>query len=234
MAAGEGVAVTDRGMQTVSEQLGKIERPSVEEYKAGRKLYFVPLVFAPEEFGAELAEMVSRYWEQVQSQLAGMESKLGKISKIYHELIATGGEDGAKAIEDLSKGSFQIARARLDSGADLHPIESTDIFTEFMDWSKCLSVGLENPRVFDKVWQFYDDARKKRNEYIAKQIDESLKPEESGILVLREGHSVQFPTDIQVFYVAPPALDEMKRWYRDQQEAAARKSEEAKEGNTKA
>jgi hypothetical protein len=30
-----------------------------------------------------------------------------------------------------------------------------------------------------------------------------------------EGHKVQFPSDIQVFYVSPPALDDLKRWMRD-------------------
>jgi hypothetical protein len=34
---------------------------------------------------------------------------------------------------------------------------------------------------------------------------------------MRENHEVQFPPDIQVFYIAPPALDEMKRWLRERQ-----------------
>jgi hypothetical protein len=32
---------------------------------------------------------------------------------------------------------------------------------------------------------------------------------------MREGHQVQFPSDIQVFYVAPPSLDEIKRWLKE-------------------
>ncbi len=35
---------------------------------------------------------------------------------------------------------------------------------------------------------------------------------------MREGHQVQFPTDIEVFYVAPPGLDEIKRWIRAREE----------------
>jgi hypothetical protein len=56
---------------------------------------------------------------------------------------------------------------------------------------------------------------KKRNEHIARKIDETLKDNEIGILLMRENHQVQFPPDIQVFYVAPPALDEIKRWLRE-------------------
>jgi len=91
------------------------------------------------------------------------------------------------------------------------------LLTEFMDWSRCLSVGLQNQKVLTKVYEFYTEASKKRNEHIAKQIDETLKANEIGILLMGEGHQVQFPPDIQVFYVTPPALDEIKRWLRDQE-----------------
>ena len=39
-------------------------------------------------------------------------------------------------------------------------------------------------------------------------------------------HQLQFPRDIQVFYVAPPALDEIHRWLRDQQERERRQQQE--------
>ena len=35
---------------------------------------------------------------------------------------------------------------------------------------------------------------------------------EIGLLLIREGHQVQFPSDIEVFYIAPPSLDAIKRW----------------------
>lgn len=38
---------------------------------------------------------------------------------------------------------------------------------------------------------------------------------------------MQFPPRIEVFYVVPPALDEIKRWLRDHE---AKQSEEAKKG----
>ena len=61
------------------------------------------------------------------------------------------------------------------------------------------------------------EASKKRNERIASQIDETLNEDESGILFMREGYQIQFPSEIEVFYVAPPALDEIKRWFRDRE-----------------
>jgi hypothetical protein len=83
-----------------------------------------------------------------------------------------------------------------------------------MDWTKCLAAGLQNQKVFDKVYEAYLQSHKKRNEHIAKMIDETLKEGEIGILLMREGHQVQFTADIEVFYVSPPGLDEIKRWLR--------------------
>ena len=201
----------------MTEQLGKIEKPLVEEYRSGRKLLFVPLVFAPLEPPADLLELVERYWSQVEAQVSKLESMLSKVSKVYHELIPVGGKEGMKAIEELNGRSYQIAIARLKKGAKLQPIEDGELLTEFMDWSKCLAIGLQNSKVFVKVYESYIDAQKRRNVHLAKQIDKKLKKDEIGILFLREGHQVQIPSDIQLFYVAPPALDEIKRWLRDRE-----------------
>ena len=56
----------------------------------------------------------------------------------------------------------------------------------------------------------------KRYERIAARIDETLGEGESGVLFIREDHRVQFPGDVQVFYVAPRALDALKRWIDEQ------------------
>ena len=41
------------------------------------------------------------------------------------------------------------------------------------------------------------------------------------MLFIREDHGVQFPSDVQIFYVAPPALDRLKRWIEDWMRAPA-------------
>jgi hypothetical protein len=120
----------------------------------------------------------------------------------------------------LSARSHRIIRAYLDKQAVLEAVEDIDVLTEFMDWSRCLMVGLQNPGVIRKVYDAYVEAGKKRNEAIARRIDETLKENESAILLMREDHQVQFPNDIQVFYVAPPALDEIKRWLRERESKA--------------
>jgi len=198
----------------MSEELGKIEKPPVESFKAGRRLYFVPLLPGTKEAQAEYVEKSIKYWEQVEDQVGDLELKLGKVSRIYHEFISAGGDDGIREVEELNDKSCQIINGRLEKGAQLEPTEERELLTEFMDWTRCLSIGLRNQKVFTKVYEFYKEATKKRNENIARQIDETLKADEIGILFMIEGHQVQFPTDIEVFYIAPPALDEIKRWLR--------------------
>jgi len=201
----------------VAEELGKIEKPSAEKLKGGRKLYFVPLIYSRKESPSEYLEKFDKYWLQVEAHLTDLELKLGKISKIYHELIPASGEEGAKAVKDLNDRSYQIVKNRLEKGAQLEATEESELLTEFMDWGRCLAIGLQNQKVFNQVYQSYTEAGKQRNEYIAKHINETLKADEIGVLFMREGHQVQFPADIEVFYVSPPALDELKRWLRERE-----------------
>ena len=198
----------------MAEELGKIERPSAEEFGVGRKVFYVPLVFSPMDPETDLLDLVNRYWDEVGDQVANLEAKLGNIAKVYHEMVPVGGEDGAKIIEELSTGSYKVSRKWLDSGAELQPIEEAEELAEFIDWSKCLFIGMQSVKVATKIFDFYREAQKLRSENITKRLDETLKEGEIGVLLMREGHQVQYPSDVKVFYIAPPSLDEIHRWMR--------------------
>jgi hypothetical protein len=199
----------------MSEELGRIEKPPVEEFKSGRKLYFVPLVLSPKELPLEVLVKIDHYWDEVASHLSNLETKLGTVAGIYHELIPEGGEEGLKVLKELNLGSYNIVQSHLANGAKLEGTEDNTILTELMDWSRCLSLGLQNHEVITRIYEFYTEANKKRNEFITKKLNETLKEETSGILIMAEGHHVQFPPDTKVFYVSPPILDDIKRWMRD-------------------
>ena len=201
----------------MSEELGKIEKPEAEGFKKGRKLYFVPLFYVGRDAPAEYLEKLDKYWHQVEQHINNLEAKLGQVSRIFHELIPASGEDGVNTVKDLNEKCYEIVKSRLDKGVPLEATEDSELLTEFMDWGRCLGIGLQNQKVFTRVYESYVEVSKKRNEFIAKHIDETLKADEAGILFMREGHQVQFPSDIEVFYVSPPALDEINRWFRDQE-----------------
>jgi hypothetical protein len=145
-------------------------------------------------------------------------------------MIAVGGDEGCATAKDLNQQSHEIVSGLMVRGAQLEPLESADLLTELMDWSRCLAVGLQNEKVFKQVYEAYAAINRQRNEHMAGRISETLKSDEVGVLLMREGHQVQFPADIQVFYVAPPMLDEIKRWLRDQE--SARRSKKPDEGTT--
>lgn len=199
----------------MAEELGKIQKPSVEDFKKGRKLIFVPVIYPAEGLPKEYLQRLNLYWEQVEKHITDLTSKLGPVGAIYHELVAVPGKEGAKSLKDLNNRGYKIVKACIDKKARLEGLEDADSLTEFLDWNRCLMIGLQNPRVISRIYESYAEANKKRNEAMAKKIDASLKKDEIGIVMMREGHQVQFPTDVQVFYVAPPALDDIKRWLRE-------------------
>jgi hypothetical protein len=201
----------------MAEELGKIEKPSVDSFKKGRKLFFVPVLYAGEGTPEDYVKLLNKYWEQVARQLDDLSLKLGAVTRIFHEMIDAGGETGLTAIKELDARSFGIIKTFIEKNAQLEALEDANILTEFMDWSRCLMIGLQNQGVMTKVYELYVEAGKKRNEEIKKKIDQTLKENEIGILMMRENHQVQFPADIQIFYVSPPALDEVKRWAREQE-----------------
>lgn len=199
----------------MSEELGKIEKPPVDEFKGGRKLFFVPLVISTRDLPQEYTDKCSRYWEQVETQISSLELKLGNLSRIYHELIPESGEKGVQTIKQLKLSSLQIVENGIARGALLEATEDNDILSELMDWSRCLSLGLQSQKVFSKIFESYNEVHTRRNDFISRKIQDTLKENETAMLIMAEGHHVQFPPDVKLFYVAPPALDEIKRWLRD-------------------
>ncbi|MDD4923378.1 MAG: hypothetical protein PHF74_00900 [Dehalococcoidales bacterium] len=198
-----------------SQELGKIEKPEAEKFQKGRKLIFVPLLFAPHENETELQKLHDKYWQQVAEQINNLESKLLDITRVYHEFICTEGEEGLKEIERMDAGSYDIVNNLVKKGSKLMAAESVELLGEFMDWNKCLSTRISSQKVITKIYEFYNEALKSREEWIRKGIDLTLGEDEFGLLIMRENNKIQFPSNVEVFYVAPPSLDEIKRWVRE-------------------
>jgi len=209
----------------MTEQLGKIEKPEAEQFKGSKKLYLVPLIFSGEDTPAEYKERCPRYWEQVAEQLANLEEKIGRVNRVYHESISLSGEEGMKLAEKINQSCYQIAKSKCDNEATFEAIEDEELLEEVIDWERCLLLGFATVKVASKVSEFYTETSRKRYEFMVSRITETLKDNEAGLLFIREGHRLQFPKDIEVFSISPPALDEIHRWIRDE----ASKKEEIKE-----
>jgi hypothetical protein len=215
----------------MTEELGKIEKPEAKQYTGKRKLYLVPLVYTYEGAPSDYTEKYELYWKQVQTHIRNLESKMGTVDLVYHESVMIAGDKGLEIMEKLSPLSCKITKERCQSGAKLEVIEDAELTEETMDWERHFMVGFISNKVAKTVSELYAEASRKRYEHISNRINETLGEDNAAILFIRENHRVQFPPDIEVFSVAPPALDEINRWLRDrpqytEQETGEQQAEE--------
>lgn len=208
----------------MAERLGQIERPSVERFRGGRNLLLVPLAYGMVELPGEGQEKLEAYWREMKDQVAGFESKLGQIKHIYHEMVSETGESGLERLKLVNHRSHDFLAPKCEAGAVLESTEDEEVLRQALDLQQCLMLPMTSETVFHKLREWLDEASKKRYEHIARRIDETLEPAEVGLLLISEGHQVQFPTGVEVFYVAPPALDELRRWLRDSFQARRREA----------
>ena len=209
----------------MSAELGKIEKLDIEQFGV-RKLYVVPLIFSGTDAPPDYKEKLERYWREVNEQIANQELKVGKIKRIYHESISTGGEEGLKVLGEINRLSYLIAKDKVETGAVFEAVEEAELADECMDWERCLMIGLFSQKAFKTIAELYQQCSVKRYEYIGKRIDETLQKGEAAILFIREGNVVQFKKDIEVFNVAPPGLDDIHRWLRDRSKQAEEQPEQ--------
>ena len=201
-----------------SGELGRINRPASANYDGKRKLLLAPLVQIPapaEHIPEEGAAAVSRYWEQVDVQVHAVQNALGSITHVYHENIPEGGAAGMGYLQAMGPGSHAVVRALTEAGATLESTESIEILAETLDLQRCLMGPLMSQAVAVRLQEWYAEANRRRYEFIANAIDTTLGEDESGLLLVNERHQVQFPSDVEVIYVAPPALDEFRRWFQN-------------------
>jgi hypothetical protein len=202
----------------MAQELGKIERPTAASYEGTRKLFLVPLVFSPPDPPADYVGMLERYWAGARNQLRRLADRTGRVQHVYHEGITQEGDAGLNLIKQIGpRGYVLINEFVQEDQAKVEALEDPDTFYEAIDWQRCLMAGLMSRKVMDLAMTGYRESTKKRFDDMTARIDATLQAGENGLLLMPEENRLQFPKDIQVFYVAPPALDDIHRWLRDQE-----------------
>jgi len=212
----------------MAEEVGKIDKPEAGQFQGKKKLYLVALLFSWQDSPQEYTEKFNQYWQQVREHIANLESRIGSIKLIYHESVTSAGEEGLKILERLNPSTYQLVREKCLMGSQLELVEDRELVEEAMDWERHLIMGFLSDKVARTVSQAFNDASKRRYDDMAKRIQETLKDDDVAMLIIREGHMIQFPQDIEVFSVTPPALNEIHRWLRDRQEKADKEEPEPK------
>ena len=197
------------------DEIGKIEKPEAEQFIAGKKIYVVPLVFKSKESPLEYVAKIGLYWSQVKEHINKLEEKIGKTKHIYHEAVAAGGEEGIKLLEEFNPDVCELIKGRCQAGAVLEAAEDKALLDECLDWERFIMMGFMSEKVAEQVSRSYREATEKRYAHFIQSIEKTLKAGEAGIVFIREGNWLQFPKDIEIFSVTPPALDEVHRWLRE-------------------
>ena len=199
----------------MAQELGRISRPSADQYKGRRKLLLAPLVYGPTSQDESGAAALQKYWDQMQEQVAALQSALGGLDRIYHESLVEGGPVGLEQLKGVDQRSYNFIQAKIDAGTSLEATESADLLLETLDLQRCMMVPLASEKVALQLREWFTASNSERYQYIAQQIDQTLGEGETGVLLISERHQVQFSTDIEVFYVSPPALDDYRRWLQN-------------------
>ena len=196
----------------MTQPLSQFEKPSAERYAGSRKIFLVPNYVLPPGTPEEGVAHLERYWSEVRDAIGNLERSLGKVSRIYHEMLYVEGDEAVAMLESLNPQGSVFIQAMCNSSAALEATEDREVVEEHIDWQRILSIRLMSQKVSTLALEGFHSTLQQRFEKIAERIGDTLQEGETAALFIREDHRVQFPSDIQVFYVAPPALDALKRW----------------------
>lgn len=204
----------------MAQKLGEINRPQVKEFSNVRKLFCLPIIpqLKEKDLTTELKNLIEQFWNQTTIQIKDLE-RTGKISYIFFESLTKDGEAGLEAIKQISHQSYDIVKEKMEKGAKIIIIENQETLDEFIDWSICLSVIRKSQTVFTKVLEFHKDVTLRRNTQLAEKINANLGSNKSGLLIMTDENRLQvqsqLPSDIQVFLIHPPALNDFNKAFRN-------------------
>lgn len=198
-------------------EIGRIDKPKVEEFSGKRKIYCINHVFALSK-NDEFEKLVDRYWQEADAHLQKLEIA-GKVGKIFIEGI-TPSEDPLSAIKNVNENFYNLVKKRIEEGGKLVPLEENEIFSAYMDLRNCLFI-VRTKEVYDKIFDYYREVAERRFENIKKIIEEEIKEGEAALLIMddRERAHIEFPEDLEVFLVVPPAYDDIIKWIRKEGKA---------------
>jgi hypothetical protein len=196
----------------MTQRITQLPKPDAGQYTEDRKLFLVPNFMIPPNAPKEGQDLLEGYWSEVRSHIENLERSLGKVAHVYHEIVYSEGDEGLAMLQEVNPKGSAFIQVLCQTDAKLEAAEDKAMVEESMDWQRCLTIGLASEKVARMAMEGFQEATQGRFDHIAKKIDETLKVSESSVLFIGEGHRIQFPSDVRVFYVAPPSLDSLKRW----------------------
>ena len=100
---------------------------------------------------------LQNYWEQVQTQVAALETALGSLQHIYHESLTVGGDEGLEQLGATDQRSHRFIRDKCEAGATLEATEDLDTLLETLDLQRCMMIPLASPAVAARLQEWYTE-----------------------------------------------------------------------------
>lgn len=150
-------------------------------------------------------ETIAGFWNSIENYFKNMQADFSKV-KIYQDGLVADGELGMKVVETAAlKGSknYQIISELVKRGATIVKTEDLSAVKEEVEQIKNIA---RSKSLLHKLWatlkyKFYKSALlKDRDEFIAKQIIETLNDGETGVLFIGAFHDIisKLPRDVKV------------------------------------
>ena len=197
---------------STGQPLSRMPKPSAEQYKDVRKLLLAPLFVFPISDSDEVEPLLEKYWSEIRDQVQNLERSLGLVTEVFHENVFLTGDDGLNMVERINPKGHSFVQTLIRSTANLVAFEDQETIMELSDWQRCLSIGIMSEKVRKIVLDGYTQISTQRSELLTKKINESIPEGGCAIIFTLEESKIQFPEDIQVFYISPPSLNEIKNW----------------------
>lgn len=196
-------------------EIGKIDKPDAAEYKNKKKVYFVRNLYLPKNATDKYKDIFNRYWDEVDEHLVKLEIA-GKVSKIFCESIYMTGDESMKVLKAINARLELIVKKKIEDGAEFLPLEDKEIFRIYLDWYNCLAV-VRSPKVHETIHTLLDETIRDRFNHIKSVLEENIADGEAGLLIMRDEDRefLQMPDDIELFFVTPPAYDDLLQFIRD-------------------
>ena len=159
-----------------------------------------------EEFWKGHKETVSGFWDSIAQYFTGLEVK---GYKIYQDGMVGEGEVGEKIVEEAAKSgskNHEIVSSLLKRGAVLVKTEDFVLVKEEHDRLLAITKArstIKKLNAFARYKLMKNRLLNKRDDYIAKRIDETLRDEERGIIFIGAFHNIKkrLPESIQILEI---------------------------------
>ena len=152
----------------------------------------------------ENLKKIEKFWNEVEKSIDKLDLDYSKV-RIFQDGMPVSGDLALKIVnETAEKGSrnYQIIKKMIEKGAKIEETESRELLLKEYDYVKeFTSADKEKKETALKEYEkAKDELIRKRDEFIAKRIDETLKEDETGFLFIGAHHKIKdkLASDIKV------------------------------------